>query len=470
MTSISSSGSNDLSLSHADLLNVIQESYDGILVTDCNGNVLMVNDSYLRIIQHNVKGINFPEYLQNSSYRKAACLEVLKNKSRINYTHFDLVPGKTISVTSSPIFDEHGEIKLVVTNVRDMTEMMQLKEQLEKARELEKIFYEHLDEVKQSGSNTPIAVDHNMKRLIATALKVSSVDATVLITGESGVGKEVLARYIHDNSNRKSGPFIAVNCGAIPEPLLESEFFGYVGGAFTGASKNGKKGLFQAADGGTLFLDEIGDLPFNLQVKLLRALDSGEITQVGANTPIPVNIRVLAATNKNLQAMVQNQKFREDLYYRLNVIDLHIPPLRERPDDIRPLAMYFLNECNQKYGQNKRINLDVLRALEKYDWPGNVRQLRNVIEHMIVLSNGDYLELSSLPFYGECPNLEVETAEAITVNRFIPIPQAVNEVEKQLLSRAMKEYSSSRQIAKHAGIDQSTVLRKIKKYGLSYES
>lgn len=456
----------DIGLSYTDMLTVIQESYDGILVTDCNGNVIMVNDSYLRIIEHNVAGINFPEYLQTITYRKAACLEVLKKKKRVNYIHFDLAPGKTISVTSTPIFDENGEIRLVVTNVRDMSEMMQLKEQLEQAQEIEKLFYEHLKGLNQSNGG-PIAVDPRMKELIATALKVSSVDVTVLITGESGVGKEVLARYIHANSNRKEAPFIAVNCGAIPEQLLESEFFGYVGGAFTGAAKNGKKGLFEAADGGTLFLDEIGDLPFNLQVKLLRALDSGEITKVGANQPIPVNIRVLAATNQNLEAMVQAHKFREDLYYRLNVINLHIPALRDRPKDIRPLSMFFLNNCNRQYGQDKRINKEVIRELEKYDWPGNVRQLKNVIEHMAVLSNGDYLELSALPDPCRCKAASENNSDAIIVNRFIPLHQAVEEVEKQIICHAMKTTPGSRQVAKAIGVDQTTVLRKIKKYGLN---
>lgn len=456
----------NFNLTYEEMVSVIKQSYDGIMVTDCDGNVLLVNDSYSRIVEHNVAGINFHEFFKTNHYRKAACLDALEKKARVNYTHFNLIPGKTISVTSSPIFDENGEIRLVITNVRDMTEMMKLKEQLEKAQETEELFYKHLDDLKQSKGG-PIAVDPVMKILIATALKVSSVDVTVLITGESGVGKEVIARYIHDHSNRKTAPFIAVNCGAIPEPLLESEFFGYVGGAFTGAAKNGKTGLFEAANGGTLFLDEIGDLPFNLQVKLLRALDTGEITKVGANTPIPINIRLLAATNQNLETMVESHRFRDDLYYRLNVVNLRIPPLRERPDDIGPLAMYFLSNFNQRYGQNKRINLEVLRALKEYAWPGNIRQLKNAIEHMVVLSIGDYLELSSLPFYDDMKSQEpVDASQAVTVNQFIPIPQAVEEVEKQILSHAMKQCSSSRQIAKSTGIDQTTVLRKIKKYGL----
>lgn len=457
----------DISLSKEDLIAVIQESYDGILVTDRESNVILVNDSYLRIIGRDVRGVNFNKYIKSIDYQKAACLDVLEKKTRVDFTHYNLFPGKTISVTASPIFD-NGEVRLVVTNVRDMSELMQLREQLEKKQEIEELFHKYLEGMKQS--NSLVAVSQKMKALLVTALKVSTVDVTVLITGESGVGKEVMARYIHDNSPRKSGPFVAVNCGAIPETLLESEFFGYVGGAFTGAAKNGKKGLFETADGGTLFLDEIGDLPFNLQVKLLRALGTGEITRIGSNSPTPINIRLLAATNQDLEEMVKQQRFREDLYYRLNVINLPIPPLRERPEDIRPLCIYFLSEFNQRYGQNKQIPLEVLNALENYKWPGNIRQLKNTIERMVVLSNGDHLELSTLPFIKDLSDQPMRNStEAVTVNHFVPIPQAVEEVEKQILRHAINQYSSSRQIAYATGIDQKTVLRKIKKYGFSQD-
>ena len=454
-------------LNYDEISTVIKESYDGILVTDRDGNVILVNNAYTRIIGQDVRGKNFFEYLKTNDYKKAACLEVLKTNARVSYDHVDLYPGKHIMATANPIFDEQGQIRLVVTNARDMTEMMQLREELEKAREMEETLYKSLDKLNQTNGG-PVAVNSKMKELFAAALRVCSVDVTVLITGESGVGKEVLAKYIHDNSPRKSHPFVAVNCGAIPEQLLESEFFGYIGGAFTGASKTGKKGLFETADGGTLFLDEIGDLPFSLQVKLLRALGTGEITRLGDNSPIPVNIRLLAATNQDLQTMVHTHRFREDLYYRLNVINLAIPPLRERPEDIRPLCMYFLSEYNQRYGQNKRINLEVLNALENYNWPGNIRELKNTIERMVVLSSGNHLELSSLTSFDgiqTSPN-PIDSDEAIIVNRFIPIPQAVEAVEKQILSHAMNQYSSSRQIARSTGIDQKTVLRKMKKYGL----
>jgi len=473
MTFTSSSTSNNIDLTYSEMAAVIQQSYDGILVTDGNADVVMVNDSYFRITglnKEDIVGKNFREFVQNKPYKKVACLDVLEKKAPVTYTHTNLLPGRTVMVTASPIFDDKGQVRLVVTNTRDMTEMVQLREQLEKAQEMEELYFKHLDKLPQSPGG-PIAVNTKMKELYAAALKVSAVDVTVLITGESGVGKEVVAKYIHDNSPRKSAPFVAVNCGAIPEPLLESEFFGYVGGAFTGAFKTGKKGLFETADGGTLFLDEIGDLPFNLQVKLLRALDAGEITRVGSNSPTPVNIRLLAATNKDLETMIQTHKFREDLYYRLNVVNIDIPPLRERPEDIRPLCMYFLHDCNRRYGQNKRISLDVLRAIESYTWPGNIRQLKHAVERMVVLSNGDYVELSSLPGWDGCHNIQnpADSGEAVTLNRFVPIPQAVEEIEKQILCHAMKLHSSSRQIAKSTGIDQTTVLRKIKKYGLNNE-
>lgn len=465
MTIIPSSSPHNVSLSYDDIAAVIEQSYDGMLVIDGNADVVLVNDAYFRITgipKKDIVGQNFRKFMQNSPYKKAACIAALENKKSITQTHNNLMPGKIVMVTSTPIFDAKGHVRFVVSNGRDMSEMVVLREQLEKAQKIEEQYYQSLE----GQTVGPIAVDSKMKEFYISVLKVSSVDITVLITGESGVGKDVVARYIHNNSPRKEAPFVAVNCGAIPENLLESEFFGYVAGAFTGACKTGKKGLFETADGGTLFLDELGDLPFSLQVKLLRALDTNEITRVGSSCPIPVNIRLLAATNQDLEQMVQEQKFREDLYYRLNVINLHIPPLRERPDDIRPLCMYFLHGCNKRYGQNKRINLEVLKSLESHSWPGNIRQLKHTIERMLVLSNGEYLELSSLP-RDICLTEElINNSESIIVNRFIPIPQAIEDVEKQLLCYAMKHHGSSRQIAKVTGIDQTTVLRKIKKYGL----
>lgn len=452
-------------LSHAEMEDIIKQSYDGILVIDRNADTIFANDAYFRITglsKTDIIGHNFREFMLHSPYKKAACQEALETKKQVTQTHYNLVPGKVIMVTSKPILDKSGQVRLVVSNCRDMSELVFLREQLERAQEIEEQYYKKI----AGQVSGPIAVNSKMKTIFAAASKVSSVDVTVLITGESGVGKDVVARHIHNNSPRKSAPFVMVNCGAIPENLMESEFFGYVGGAFTGASKVGKKGLIETADGGTLFLDEIGDLPFGLQVKLLRAIDTSEITRVGATEPTPVNIRLLAATNQDLVQMVRDRRFREDLYYRLNVVNLKIPPLRERIEDIRPLCLYFLHQCNQRYGQNKRISPDVQIILERYNWPGNIRQLKHVIERMVVLSSGEYLELSALPRDIGLTEPLAYKNEAIAVDHLVPIPEAVENLEKQILTYALRLYSSSRQIAKVTGIDQTTVLRKIKKYGL----
>jgi len=233
---------------------------------------------------------------------------------------------------------------------------------------------------------------------------------------------------------------------------------------FTGASKKGKPGLFEIAQKGTLFLDEIGELPLNLQVKILRFLETREITRVGDYKPFSVDVRILAATNRDLEAMVNKGEFREDLYYRLNVVQIKIPPLRERIDDVGPLSFYYLNQFNSQYNQKKRMSYDVLKEMQRYDWPGNIRELKNVIEHMVVVSNGQYFDVNDLPFYkGDYePELPV-----ISVSGIIPLSEAVAEVEKQILSSALKQCKSTRNIAKMVKMNQSTVVRKMKKYGLS---
>ena len=228
--------------------------------------------------------------------------------------------------------------------------------------------------------------------------KVANFNTTILILGESGVGKEEVAKYIHQHSMRKEKPFITVNCGAIPGNLLESELFGYERGAFTGAMQNGKVGLIEAADGGTVFLDEVGEMPLDFQVKLLRFIQSKEIRRVGAIDSKIIDVRVLAATNRSLADMVEEGSFREDLYYRLNVVQIEIPPLRKRTDAILPLVAMFLKRYNKKYGQEKVLTYDIVKEMERFSWPGNVRQLKNIVENMVIVSNNEYLEPEDLPW------------------------------------------------------------------------
>lgn len=445
---------------------VLEASFDGILVTDGTGQVLMVNEAYERltgILAEEMIGNNMKELLNPYYMKQSAALMVLEEKGPVTIPH-QTRNGRDIMVTSTPIFDEKGEIYLVVTNVRDITEIYELRQELVKAHEMEKVYYRHLEKKIKTGENEIIAVSKDTKEMLSLAKKVSAVDVTVLITGESGVGKEVVARYIHQNSSRKDRPFITVNCGAIPEQLLESELFGYVGGAFTGALKNGREGLFGAAQGGTLFLDEIGELPLNLQVKILRALENREITKIGANEPTPIDVRIVTATNRDLTAMVKDNTFRKDLFYRLDVVQLKIPPLRERIEDIASLSLYYLYYFNSKYHQKKKLNYDVIKAMESYSWPGNVRELKNVVERMVVVSRGEFFQVKDLPWLVRSSN--DEAGGTLNVEGIMPLPDAVEELEKQLITNAMQHFRTSREIAKAIHINQSTVVRKIQKYGL----
>lgn len=450
----------------ADYEAILESSFDGILITDGDGNVLKVNKAYERLtgIQiDEIMGKNMRDMLNPIYMPYSVALLVLEKKKTVSMPHFTR-NGRSIMVTGSPVFNEKGEIYRVITNVRDTTELNELRQELLRAQAMEKVYRQLENDRVEGNGNGLVAFSNSMKAVFALASKVSSVDATVLILGESGVGKEVIAKYIHENSPRREGPFITVNCGAIPEQLLESELFGYVAGAFTGANRTGKAGLFETASGGTLFLDEIGELPLGLQVKILRALETREIMRVGSTKPVDVDVRILAATNRDLEQMVANRRFRADLFYRLNVIRIVIPPLRERIEDIAPLSIFFLNQYNKRYHQKKKLSMEVIAELEKYPWPGNVRELKNSIEQMVVLGLDDLLQVGDLPWYHQQDRQN--RVQAVQVSGIMPLKDALEETEKQLLENALKKYRTSRQISRVIGVDQSTVVRKLKKYGL----
>jgi transcriptional regulator with PAS, ATPase and Fis domain len=289
----------------------------------------------------------------------------------------------------------------------------------------------------------------------------------VLIQGESGVGKDVLARYIHDSGeDADKRPFVQINCSAIPETLLESELFGYEAGAFTGAAKKGKIGLIELANNGTLFLDEIGDMPMSLQVKLLDVLQTNRMFRLGGTKMVETKTRIIAATNTNLERMIEEGRFRRDLYYRLNVIPIYIPPLRERREDLVPMILSFLEQNNRKYNITKKISPKVVDILTHYSWPGNVRELRNIIEHMAVLAEGKTIDEKCVPH---------TVARATGKSLFIETPdyfssfnlQEINSaVEKAVIQKALAAFGSMRNTAAHLGIDLSTLVRKKRKYGL----
>lgn len=444
---------------------IIETSFDGIYVTDSKADTILVNKSYERITglkKEDLLKHNMAELVNKGLISEATSFFVLKNKRPITlYQTYNT--GKSAMVTSTPFFDEDGKIKMIVTNVRDITELKELQDK-DRQRNDENIKYKGIiEELKLQIANDEyiVAEDESMLNLLLLAKRVARVDTTILITGETGSGKEVLAKYIYNNSGRRDKPFIKINCGAIPENLIESEFFGYAEGSFTGASKGGKMGIFEAANSGTLLLDEVGELPLGMQVKLLRVLQDGKFERVGSNNTIKVDVRIIASTNRNLEEMVEKGLFREDLFYRLNVVPINIAPLRKRKGSIVPLAEYFMNAYNEKYGMEKTISKEALKYLYEYNWPGNVRELRNLIEMLVVTTTEAEINTGHLP-----NNIRgYKFRDEINLPGSIPkLAEAVGKVEKDLISKAYEKHGNVRAAAKELGIDPATFVRKRKKY------
>ncbi|MGN0715475.1 MAG: sigma-54 interaction domain-containing protein [Anaerovoracaceae bacterium] len=448
---------------------IIDNSFDGILVTDKDGIILHGNRAYERNTGVDLSqwiGQNINDYVGPAWFKKTVFQLVVENRTSVSLQHV-CQNHKNIIATGTPIFDENGEIGKVLINTRDVTEIYSLREELLKSRENEKKLYLQLMEggiELQGNPDEPVAVSAGMRQLLRQAERLGGFQTTVLIEGPSGAGKEEVARYIHRSSMRSSGPFVEVNCGAIPENLLESELFGYVEGAFTGALKGGRDGLFQMAEGGTLFLDEIGETSPAFQVKLLRAIETKSIMKVGSGVSIPVDIRIIAATNRNLQQMVKEGRFREDLLYRLSVVRLEIPPLKGRTEDIAALAVKFLDSFNREYGMEKKLSYEVIKELERQEWPGNVRELKNVIENMVVLSPGEYIQVGDLPWNAGAERQQ-ESGD-ISRNLLPTWKEAMEQEEKRLLTLAKERFHSSRKIGEVLGLDHATVARKLKKYNL----
>ena len=309
-------------------------------------------------------------------------------------------------------------------------------------------------------STTIIAKSPSMVRALNQALKVSQADSSVLVLGESGVGKGLFADLIHQHSRRSDKPLIKINCGAIPETLIESELFGHEKGAFTGA-QTAKPGHIEMAHGGILFLDEIAELPLASQVKLLRFLEDGEVTRLGATKSRMVDVRIIAATHANLEQMVEDKLFRLDLYYRLNVIPLHIPALRERRDCILPLLQHYIEQFSRKNGMKKRLTNAAMETLLSYDWPGNVRQLMNICERMLVMSDGELIDIPDLP-----QNLVKAVPQEPLNGKRLTLQQAMDSYERAILMDAMKEHGNQYLVASALGVNQSTVARKLRRHGL----
>ncbi|MEQ8174922.1 MAG: sigma 54-interacting transcriptional regulator [Syntrophomonadaceae bacterium] len=447
---------------------IIESSFDGLYIADGKGITLRVNKAFEMIT-----GISSEEFLgrdvddiENTGLvSESVTALALKKREPVTIIQTYEKTGALTLATGNPVFDKNGNLFRVVSNVRDITELDNLKHKLEQMQTLSQHYQNQLRSLRLQYANTEVVVNAPcMKELLDTAFRMAQVDSTILIAGESGTGKELIAELIHNNSPRNSEAFIKVNCGAIPDNLLESELFGYEGGAFTGARKEGRHGYLEMANKGTIFLDEIGDLPYNVQVKLLRFLQNKEITRIGGSGPFKVDVRVVAATNRDLLDMVKQKLFREDLYYRLNVVPLNVPPLRDRKEDIPSLVSYFLQRFNRKYHMTKRISPDVVATFIHYDWPGNVRELENLIERLLVVTSGDLISLQALPDH-LIPH--EDSLPKVVVTGILPYKEAVESLEKQLIEQAYGQFRTTRQMAAQLGVNASTIVRKAAKYGIS---
>lgn len=449
-----------------ELESVFNASYDEIVVTDSAGTVIKMNTvfrKFYNLESEDFVGKNVYDLEKAGIFSPSVTLVVLKEKKRVSIiqkTNTD----KVLIVTGHPVFDEKKNLISVISMAKDITEMHQLKEKLEQVEKTAQKYYYQLELLKQKEEQEEIIQYRSiqMERIMTMARKTARVDSNLLITGESGVGKSILAEAIHRMSSRSDRDIIGINCGAIPESLLESEFFGYEKGAFTGARNEGKLGKVDLADKGTLFLDEVSELPLHMQVKLLKVIQEKKFMRVGGVKAIESDFRLIAATNKNLEKEVKAGRFREDLFYRLNVVPIEIPPLRERKEDIVLLINHFWGKLNRKYGTSRRINPDVYDVMAEYPWPGNVRELENCVERIMVTVDKDLIQITDLPLF-----LLNYTATDVDHKRIVPLNQAMEEVEKRLILNAYQRYGNTYKAAEILGVSQSTIVRKLKKYGFA---
>jgi len=451
-----------------ELIQILNSSYDEIYVTDAEGNTLFVSESCKRFTGLPPEAYvnkNVAELVEKGLIVNSVTLKTMKTKT-VQSAEQTYPNGTTVFTTAKPIFDEEGNLYRIICNSRDISELVEMKHKLIQASSL---LNQQEKQDKYSGEivffNKLITQSENMISVIEMAQKVAPMDSSIFIHGESGVGKGVLAKIIHDLSPRKNKNFVQVNCGAIPPNLMESELFGYEAGAFTGANKQGKAGLVEMADGGTLFLDEIGEMPMDLQVKILHLVQEKTFKKVGGTREKQVDIRIISATNKNLQQMIEEKAFRQDLYYRLHVVPIRIPPLRERKRDILLLIDHFLHKFNKKYSQSVALDESSKLILQLHEWPGNIRELENLIEQIVVTSRKPVVSMEDLPFHF---NKEGRQA-MVKVSGIMPIKKAVEETEKQILSYALTKYRTTRKIAKALDVNQTTVMRKLHKYQLTNE-
>lgn len=432
-----------------------ESSFDGIHILNSDGETLYINKACERIegtTFEEAGRLNIRELVRQGVYSESVTLKVLETNATATITQ-KVKNGNEVLATGTPIY-KNGKIDKIVVNSRDVTELNFLRQALSEKDTLAKIYQEELRLLRFESlkSSSFVVKSQKMQQIEHLAAIVAKVDSTVLLSGESGVGKGVVSKYIHNKSSRKEGPFIKIDCSAIPETLFESEVFGYEKGAFTGAEKSGKPGLLELAEGGTVFLDEIGDMPLHMQPKILRAIQDREMIRVGGKEVISIDVRFIAATNRDLKQMVADKLFREDLYYRLNVVPISIPPLRERKEDIIPLVQDITRKINDRYGMNKTFTNYEIELMLQYDWPGNVRELENIIERTMVTEDGNLSLYQNLKgFLNSGDNSKGYKAR-------------LEEYDKMIVLDSIKQEGSVMKAAEKLGINVTTLRRKLHKY------
>lgn len=455
-----------------------------IFVLNRDGQYVYVNKAYTRILRREadyILGSTIPGFKSQGYLHQTALEEVLLRKETVHavITVTDAELHRVYKVLNSafPYFDDNGEIQYIFYIQETLPE---LSARLQTGLANQKVLLDDYQKPYESSVDI-IAESPQMAALLSLLNTVAKTDASVLICGPSGSGKEVLAHYVHKNSLRKSAPFLVLNCASIPDNLMESELFGYEKGAFTGAMPGGKMGLIEAANGGSLFLDEINSMPLPLQTKLLRVLETKQVTRVGSVRAKEIDFRLICASNEDLQVLIREHRFRQDLYYRINVVSVNIPPLNQRKEDILPLISYFLRHYCEKYGCIKAFSEQSLKRLREYSWPGNVRELRNFVERMIVTTSSSHFELIEVPEDISCETVPSTnglesfppaSAPLIQPPFFGPdfsLKSYMNQCERALLQSALEQFGTPAAVAQKLQIDLSNVYRKLQKYHLNAE-
>lgn len=460
---------------------IFKHYYDSIYDIAGDGTLLFASSSTDRIIGKHadyVQGKNIMELEHEKLYFPSIFHTVIARRETSTIIQ-NVENDRKAIVTGVPVFSENGDIIRIIVATRDVAslvedierssllqDMNELKKRLKEREKLVESYFVEIRNLRTTKKEVEKLSTKNrdMQKVLDLSKKVASTDSSILILGESGTGKDLIANIIHNMSPRSSGPYIKINCGAIPESILESELFGYEPGAFTGANRGGKAGLMELADGGTLFLNEIGEMPLSLQVKLLQAIQDKKFMHLGGNKEIAVDIRIISATNIDLAEAVRKGTFREDLYYRLNVIPVEIPALRNRKEDIPGLSMEFLKRFNTQYSRNKTFSSSAMNILINYDWPGNVRELENIIERLVIVSENDTISPHDFPIQFQTTKKQYLNAAEFEEGK--SLREMMNSFEKEILKQAYHKYGSTIKLGELLQVDQSTIARKMKKYNL----